>query len=219
MFGYAPKFSSVTDFLEYFEFFKPKHIALDVNEEVYTQKYKEFVESKSFKDLMKRAEANVKTGAHLELQEMGYDPADWIRLLALYRCMGNRCRIIFRGDAPGKVDEDNLKITQLVEEAPASVKDLFKQAEVQAPPGKNPDNKLRAEEIASKMNRQHTIFTKPKETNYFAIVPQTEIDDFETWWRHVCQLKFRINVLDPSDPSVTDEVEKEEFRKQLTRTK
>lgn len=168
---------------------------------------------------MKRAEANALTGFHSELDDQGLQPVDWIRLLSFYKCMGKKCHIIFQGEETTKTEEGVKKMAELIDQASPAVQELLQQSESKAQPGKNPVNKARAEEIASKMNRSQTIFAKPKETSYLAVVPQQELEDFETWWRYTCLQKFRINTLRANDPSVTEEIEKEEFRRQLTRSK
>lgn len=60
LFGYENDYQSVKHFLSYFEFIKPKKVSLEITETDYKNKYEEFTTSKTFREIMKRAEAHVK---------------------------------------------------------------------------------------------------------------------------------------------------------------
>lgn len=147
-----------------------------------------------------------------------FDPRDLIFLMTFYKCLNNKCRVIFKDDSLESNSNSN-KISELVTEASPSVQKLLKQVEGDAKPGTDRVNEQMADSIAETIDRKTTIFVKPKDTTYMVVVPQSKMSDFESWWRFKCQKRFRIHVLDQNDPNLTDEIEKEEFRRQLTGTK
>lgn len=107
---------------------------------------------------------------------------------------------------------ENIKLNALPE-----VKKFMHEENIEARKPVNPSASLLAESLAFKISPNQSIFTKPFNATYFALLKKENKKNFEEMIQQKLWTVYNIKFLDPVDPTFTDEKEREEFQKQLKR--
>lgn len=203
--------------MDSFKFFKPKVIGFDLTEEEYTEKYDEYVRGKNFREVMKRIDADVSMRRFEDLQLLDFSAKELIFLLTFYHCYTAKCTVIFL-DKSGEIQPGYMeKMERLKFNSSDVVRKLIDIDMGDIRPGELKDNEILVNELLKRVDRKTPVFKKPTDSTLFAVVGHGKMGDFEKWWRFKCRKMFEINVLDPKDPMLTDELEAAEFKKQLSK--
>ena len=142
-----------------------------------------------------------------------------IYLYTFYHCYTSKCAVVFSEKPNDKKMEYLAKLEEIKSKASPSIKNLISSKSEESAPKPSKEAELLTQSLLQRIDLTKTVFTKPLAATYIAAVKKNNVKDFLDYWSYKMWSLYRIECLNPTDPNLTDEIERQVIQSQLARNK
>jgi len=142
-----------------------------------------------------------------------------IYLYTFYHCYTSKCAVVFAEKPNDKKMEYLAKLEEIKNKASPNIQKLIAPKSEEIAPNPSKESELLTQSLLQRIDLSKTVFTKPLAATYLAAVKKHNVQGFLDYWRYKMWNLYRIECLNPLDPTLTDDTERQIIQSQLARNK